>query len=56
VDSSEHGGAPLLGVDGRVIIAHGSSNPKAVKNAIRVAGEFYDHQVNKHIREELQTF
>ncbi|MDD4013700.1 MAG: phosphate acyltransferase PlsX [Candidatus Omnitrophica bacterium] len=56
VDSSEHGGAPLLGVDGRVIIAHGSSNPKAVKNAIRVAGEFYDHQVNKHILEELQTF
>jgi glycerol-3-phosphate acyltransferase PlsX len=36
-DYSEHGGAPLLGVNGNVIVAHGRSNAKAVKNAIRLA-------------------
>lgn len=56
IDKSEYGGAPLMGVDGRVIIAHGSSNSKAIKNAIRVAGEVADHHVNQHIIEELQKF
>ena len=56
IDASEHGGAPLLGVDGKVIIAHGSSNAKAIKNAIRVAAEYHDHDVNAHIMEELRTF
>ena len=37
VDHSETGGAPLLGVNGVVIIAHGSSSPKAIKNAINRA-------------------
>ena len=37
MDYAEYGGAPLLGVDGVVIIAHGRSNAKAVKNAVRVA-------------------
>ena len=37
MDYAEYGGAPLLGVDGVVIIAHGRSNAKAIKNAIRVA-------------------
>lgn len=37
LDYSEYGGAPLLGVDGVVIIGHGRSNSKAVKNAVRVA-------------------
>jgi len=37
VDYSEYGGAPLLGVNGVVIIGHGRSNANAVKNAIRVA-------------------
>ncbi len=36
-DSSEHGGAPLLGISKPVIKAHGSSNAKAFKNAIRQA-------------------
>ena len=35
MDSSEVGGAPLLGVNKTVIKAHGSSNAKAVKNAVR---------------------
>jgi glycerol-3-phosphate acyltransferase PlsX len=39
MDYAEYGGAPLLGVKGTVIIAHGSSNAKAIRNAIRVAKE-----------------
>lgn len=37
LDYTEYGGAPLLGVDGVSIICHGSSPPRAIKNAIRVA-------------------
>jgi len=55
MDYAEYGGAPLLGVDGRCIISHGSSNAKAIKNAIRVAGETVDHRLNRHIVEALQA-
>jgi len=37
LDYTEYGGAPLLGVDGVVIICHGSSPPRAIRNAIRAA-------------------
>lgn len=56
MDYSEHGGALLLGVDGRCIICHGSSTPKAIKNAVRVAAEFVKQDVNKHIIEELESY
>ena len=56
MDYSERGGALLLGVDGRCIICHGSSTPKAIKNAIRVAAEFVKQDVNKHIIEELESY
>lgn len=56
MDYSERGGALLLGVDGRCIICHGSSTPKAIKNAIRVAAEFVKQNVNKHIIEELESY
>jgi len=39
-DYAEYGGAPLLGVNNGVIICHGKSNAKAVKNAIRVAAKY----------------
>lgn len=42
MDYSEVGGAPLLGVRAPVIKAHGSSNAKAIKNAIRQAAKFAD--------------
>ncbi len=42
LDYAEYGGAPLLGVDGVVIIAHGGSSAKAIKNAIRVASRFVE--------------
>ena len=40
MDYTEYGGAPLLGIAQPVIKAHGSSNPKAFKNAIRQARDF----------------
>ena len=53
LDHTEHGGAPLLGLDGVAIIAHGGSGPKAIKNAVRVAKETVSHDVNRHIVEVL---
>ncbi|MCI8553690.1 MAG: phosphate acyltransferase PlsX [Clostridiales bacterium] len=40
MDTSEYGGAPLLGVARPVIKAHGNSGAAAIKNAVRVAAEF----------------
>ena len=56
MDYAEYGGAPLLGIDGTCIISHGSSTPKAIKNAIRVAAEFKEQNVNKHIMDELEIY
>lgn len=56
MDYTEYGGAPLLGVDGRCIISHGSSTSKAIKNAIRAAGDFVSQDVNRHIVEELESY
>lgn len=49
----EAGGAPLLGVNGRVIISHGISSARAIRNAIRVAGETVAKKVNERIVEEI---
>jgi phosphate acyltransferase len=55
-DPSEYGGAPLLGVSGVAIIAHGSSNARAIRNAIRAAGnEALVRHVNTEIVETLRT-
>jgi glycerol-3-phosphate acyltransferase PlsX len=43
LDYDEYGGAPLVGVDGLPILAHGRSNAKAIKNAIRVAASLVDN-------------
>jgi glycerol-3-phosphate acyltransferase PlsX len=53
LDYSEHGGAPLMGVNGVVIIGHGRSNKKAIKNAIRVAKEEVERKVNEKILEAI---
>jgi glycerol-3-phosphate acyltransferase PlsX len=53
VDYAEYGGAPLLGINGCVIISHGKSNAKAIKNAIFQAIEFTDSKVNVAIEELL---
>ncbi len=56
LDYSEYGGAPLLGVAGHVIISHGSSSSKAIKNAIRRGAEYKENELNKRIVEELESY
>ncbi|MHB8216376.1 MAG: phosphate acyltransferase [Candidatus Sulfotelmatobacter sp.] len=53
IDHTEYGGAPLLGVKGVCIITHGSSNANAIKNAVRVAAEFSQRNINKSIEQGL---
>ena len=53
MDSSEVGGAPLLGVRMPVIKAHGNSDAKAIKNAIRQAIAFYETKVIDSISNNL---
>jgi len=56
MDHSNYGGAPLLGVDGIVIIGHGSSNAWAVRNAIKVTAEFARHNLNNLIVQEIDKY
>ena len=53
VDYAEYGGAPLIGVKAPVIIAHGKSNAKAMKNAIFQAIAAADSNMNKNIEDNL---
>ncbi len=54
LDPAEYGGAPLLGLGGVTIIAHGSSSPRAIRNAIRAAAnEALVERVNAEIVETL---
>lgn len=53
LDYAEYGGVPLLGVNGSAIIAHGRSNAKAIKNALRVARETAETSVAGAIAEGL---
>jgi len=55
LDPSEVGGGILLGVDGVVIIGHGSSDTNAIKNAIRVAKEAVEGNVVELIRSGVQV-
>jgi len=54
-DYQEYGGVPLLGVNGISIICHGRSTAKAIKNAIRVAVDMSEKEVNQHIYEALKN-
>jgi glycerol-3-phosphate acyltransferase PlsX len=54
LDYSEHGGAPLLGVNGVSIISHGKSSARAIKNAIKVAVQAIDSRMDEHIGRRLQ--
>jgi len=53
VDYAEYGGAPLLGVNGVSIIAHGGSNAKAIKNAVKLAADFVRKNLNREITESI---
>ncbi len=59
VDYAEYGGAPLLGIDGVGIVAHGRSNSKAIKNALKAALQTAEGQVREEIAariDEAQTW
>ncbi|HVH08820.1 MAG TPA: phosphate acyltransferase PlsX, partial [Gemmatimonadales bacterium] len=53
LDSSEYGGAPLLGVKGVVIICHGASPARAIMNAVRVAVQMVESHLDQDIGAEL---
>ena len=53
LDYSEYGGAPLLGVDGVVIVGHGRSNVKAIKNMVRVGKEAVEKGMLEAIKEGI---
>ncbi len=53
LDYEEYGGAPLLGVRGVAIVAHGSSHAKAIKNALRVAAQAASQQLPERIAEGM---
>ena len=50
---SESGGAPLLGIDGICMICHGSSDARAITNALKAATKFKDRNINEQIVNEL---
>jgi glycerol-3-phosphate acyltransferase PlsX len=55
VDYAEMGGAPLLGINGAIVICHGASPVKAIRNAVRVAGQWVSTNVNEHIKTALEA-
>lgn len=55
-DYAEFGGAPLIGIKGCVIVGHGKSNAKAIKNAIFQAIRYIDTGVNAHIEKRLGEY
>jgi len=55
-DYQEHGGIPLLGVNGISIIGHGSSTPKAIKNMVLKAKEMYDRDLVQRIQTSLKFY
>jgi glycerol-3-phosphate acyltransferase PlsX len=54
LDYSEVGGAPLLGINGNCVICHGSSNAKAMMNAILLASNLAKNRLNEHLIQELK--
>jgi glycerol-3-phosphate acyltransferase PlsX len=55
LDYAEYGGAPLLGVKGVVIISHGKSSRRAIKNAVLAAARSITTGVNRHIEERFAS-
>ncbi|EEF62849.1 phosphate acyltransferase PlsX [Pedosphaera parvula] len=54
MDPEIYGGAPLLGLNGIVMKAHGSAKEKSIMNAIRITTETVQNRINKTIVEEIQ--
>ena len=56
IDPREYGGAPLLGLNGIMVIGHGSSDEIATYNGIRIADTVYKNKVNRLITQRLEQF
>ena len=54
-DYAEYGGAPLLGVDGVCTICHGSSSPRAIKNAVLATQRYITYDITSAIKKRLDT-
>ena len=52
-DWKQYGGAPLIGFDRLVIKAHGRSNARAIRNAIKVAAKTVEHRLDAQIRASM---
>lgn len=53
LDPDQYGGAPLLGLKGTVLKAHGSSEASAIAHALRIAENVVKHDLNRHCREAI---
>ena len=52
-DASEYGGAPLLGLNGLVVKAHGSATAKEMKNAIIQCITFTEENITQKVKEQI---
>ena len=52
-DASKYGGAPLLGLNGLVVKAHGSSKSKEIRNAVLQCQLFKKQNINEKIKNNL---
>ncbi len=53
MDPDAYGGAPLLGLNGDVVIAHGSAREHSIRNAIRTTTQTFAHQINQRIVDQV---
>jgi glycerol-3-phosphate acyltransferase PlsX len=53
INPERYGGAPLLGLNGNILKAHGSSNRRAIKSAIAMANEIVKADMNQHIEADI---
>ncbi len=56
LDYQEHGGVPLLGINGISIIGHGSSTPKAITNMILKAKRMFEHKLVEKIQRSISDY
>jgi glycerol-3-phosphate acyltransferase PlsX len=56
LDYREYGGAPLLGVDGVVLVGHGRSDALAIRNAIRMTAQTVENGVQDAIKQGIARY
>jgi len=56
LDYAEYGGAPILGIKGVGIVCHGNSSAMAIKNAIKMAVDYAENDVERRLSEQIAGF